>query len=65
MGTDIDTIYISGEWVTSMSTSRIEIQSWVMSSLQSSSASACGAGTMPDLHRAMWNRPWTCNAMQH
>ena len=20
---------------------------------------------MPDLHRAMWNRPWTCNAMQH
>ena len=37
----------------------------VMSSLWSSSASACGAGTMPDLHRAMWNRPWTCNAMQH
>ena len=27
MGTDIDTIYISGEWVASMSTSRIEIQS--------------------------------------
>ncbi len=26
---------------------------------------ACGAGTMPDLHRAMWNRPWTCYAMRH
>jgi hypothetical protein len=27
MGTDINTIYISGEWVTPMSTNRIQIQS--------------------------------------
>lgn len=27
MGADIDTIYISGEWITPLSTSRIEIRS--------------------------------------
>jgi hypothetical protein len=48
MRTDIDTIYIGGEWITPLSTSRIEIRSHLIRPRRRSSATGEPVGSVAE-----------------